>query len=144
MTSDGSSPPFVLHSRLCAAEGRDRPPLRRCDLPSDSPQERGPLASNRSHAARKFLACRAEAAITGAQTDLRLPGDVAHGLRQPFQPGSQGVADSCGIAICPGRLDQRPPRAPVAGQGETLPSDRIAGRALRRDKKLLAAAKWVL
>jgi hypothetical protein len=35
-----------------------------------------------------------------------------------------------GIAVCPGRLDERPPGAPVAGQGKALPPDRVAGRAL--------------
>ena len=34
-------------------------------------------------------------AITGAQTDLRLPGDIAHGIGQPFSIG-------------PGSLDERP------------------------------------
>jgi hypothetical protein len=55
----------------------------------------------------------AEAAIAGAQTDLRLPRDVPHGLGQPFEPRSQCLADPRGIAIGPRRLDQRPTRAPA-------------------------------
>ncbi len=91
-------------------------------------------AGDRSHDDRRLLARGAEAAIAGAQTDLRLPGDVTHGLGQPFEPGSQGIADSRRIAIGPGGLDQRPPRAPVARQSEALPSDGIAGRAFRWDE----------
>ena len=98
----------MLHSRLCAAEGRDRPPLSRRDLPSDGPQERGHLASNRSHDDRK----------------------------------PQGFADPGGIAIRPRGLDQRPPCAPVARQGEALPSDRIARRTLRWDKTEGRTLRW--
>jgi hypothetical protein len=56
------------------------------------------------------------------------------GFGQPLQPGSQGLADPSRIAIGPGRLDQRPPCAPIPRQGEALPPDRIAGRALRWNK----------
>jgi hypothetical protein len=49
--------------------------------------------NHRSHDDRQLLPRGAEATTAGAQTDLRLPGDVAHRLRQPFQPGSQGLAD---------------------------------------------------
>ena len=94
ITSDGSSPPFVLHSRLWAAARRGCPPLRWRDLPADCPQERSHLAGNRSHDDWKLLACGAEPTVTGAKADLRLPGDVAHGLRQAFEPGSQGIANS--------------------------------------------------
>ena len=111
ITSDGSSPPFVLRSRVCAAgEG---PPLRGRDFPSDGPQESGHFAGDRGDDDGRLLARGAEAAIAGSQTDLRFPRDVAHRLRQPFQPGSQGLADPSGIAIGPGCLDQRPLRPPV-------------------------------
>jgi hypothetical protein len=125
-SSDGSSPPFALRSRVCAAGERGRS-LRGRDLPSDRPQESGHLAGNRSHDDGRLLAHGAEAAIASAQTDLRLPGDVAHRLRQPFEPRPQGLADPCGITIGPRPLDQRPTSAPVARQGEALPSDCVAG-----------------
>ena len=52
----------------------------------------------------------------------------------PSNRALRSLADPGGIAIRPGRLDQRSTRAPIAGQGEALPSDPIAGRAFRRDK----------
>ena len=74
----------MLRSRVCAAGGESR--LRGRDLRSDGPQESGHLAGDRSHDDGKLLAYGAEAAVTGAKTDLRLPGDVADGLGQPFEP----------------------------------------------------------
>ncbi len=118
-------PTFVLRSRVCAAGERGRS-LRGRYLPSDRPQESRHLAGDRGHNDGRLLARGAEATIAGAQTDLRFPGDVAHRLGQPFEPRSQGLADPCRITIGPGRLDERPPRAPVACQGEALPFDCVA------------------
>ena len=42
----------------------------------------------------------------------------------------------------PGRLDQRPPRAPVARQGEALSPDRIAGRTVRPEGKEGHRLSW--
>ena len=93
-----------------------------------------PKETPQSHFETEIDTCAAQATITGAQSDLRSPGDVAHGLRQPLQPGSQGLADPGGVAISPGRLNERPPGAPVAGPGEAFPPDRISGGALRWNK----------
>ena len=121
----------MLRSRVCAA-GRELFTGR--DLPPDSPKKGGHLPSDCRHDDGQLFTRGAEAAIASAQTDLRLPGDVAHGLGQPFEPRSQGLADPRRITIGPGRLDERPPRAPVACQRKTHPSDCIAGRTLRGTK----------
>ena len=137
----------MLHSRLCAAERRrGRPGLRWRDLPPDGPQECSHFAGNRSHDDRKLLACRVEPAIMGAKADLRLPGDVAHGLRQSFEPGSQGArslaSDSdrsrlprpapAARAGCP--LDVRPFRRMVS------PVELSAGTRPRKDISCLGVS----
>ena len=93
-----------------------------------------PVVQHRGNDAAAKLVFRVLAVPVPDVNPLDRRGDVAYGLRQSFQPGTQGVAHSCRIAIGPGCFDQRPPRAPVARQGEALPSDRIAGRALRWDQ----------
>ena len=100
----------------------------------DGPQERRHFAGDRRHDDGQLLARGAEPAVAGAKADLRFPGDIADGLRQSLQSGSQSLGDPCGIAICPGRLDQSAAGTAVARQGEAFPPDRLAGRTLRWDK----------
>ena len=104
------------------------------DFPSGGPQESRHFAGDRRHDDGRLFARGAEAAITSAQTHLRLPGDVTYWLGQAFEPRSQGLADPRWITIGPSRLDERSPRSPIARQSEALPSDCIACRAFRRNK----------
>jgi hypothetical protein len=63
----------------------------------------------------------AEAAIAGAEPDLRLPGDVAHRFGQPLEPGSQGVADPGREAVGPRGLDEGPTGPAVPGEHQVYP-----------------------
>ena len=122
----------MLRSRVCAAGEH-----RVYRGATSRPMAHRKAAISRAIAATTtggFFARGAEAAITSAQTHLRLPGDVTHWLGQPFEPRSQGLADPRWITIGPSRLDERSPRSPIAGQSEALPSDCVACRAFRRDK----------
>src|SRR5436305_804418 len=77
-----------------------------------------------------FLPAATEAAITGAQSHLRLPGDIKDCFRQPLEAYPEGLADPGGVAIGPSSLDQRSPGASIASERQTRAPDCIAGRAL--------------
>src|SRR5687768_8862068 len=82
---------------------------------TNRPQEGGHLACDRGHDyALPFAACH-ELAVTAAQAQLGLPGDVAHRLGQIGLPLLQQPALAGREAVGPGALDQYSPRPTVAG-----------------------------
>jgi hypothetical protein len=78
----------TFDNRMRAACGLSGPPLcsRSCrggDVPRDRPQKRRHLAGDRGNHHGEFFASGGEPAITGAQANLRLPGDRANRLGRP-------------------------------------------------------------
>ena len=79
----------------------------------------------------RFLPAAVRPTVTGAQANLRLPGDCANRFGQPLEPRLQGLADAGRIPVAPGTLDQYPPGTFVAGQCETGTPNPLASRPLR-------------
>src|SRR6516225_1311314 len=69
------------------------------------------------------LAAAGEFAIARAQSELRLPGDLADQLGLALLPEQQVTADPGREAVGPGRLDQQPASRVIAGFGDAAASD---------------------
>src|ERR1700738_1318684 len=101
--SDGSQAPPVdvitrfLRSAWCEPH-----------LPSDGPDETGQLAGDRGGGNMGRLAGAGEPAITRAQPDLPLPGDVTDGPRLVLLPQQQLAAEPSREAVPPGSLATKP------------------------------------
>ena len=120
------------------------------DVLRDRPQKRRHLAGNCGNDQRTLFADGGEPTVTGAQANLRLPGDFANRFGQPLEPRLQGLADAGRIPVAPGTLDQYPPGTFVAGQcvrparrtrspvdrsDGTRPRKAISGRGLSNRRK---------
>src|SRR6516165_8441419 len=97
------------------------------DVLRDGPQKRRHLAGNCGNDQRTLFAGGGEPTVTGAQGNLRLPGDCANRFGQTLEPRLQGLADAGRMAIAPSTLDQHPPGTFVASQCETAPPNPLAG-----------------
>ena len=80
-------------------------------------KESGHFARDRGDDHGWLLGGGDEPAIAGAETELRLPGDGAHGFRQLLKSDAQSLADACRVAVSPRTLDEYAPGPPIAGQG---------------------------
>src|SRR5919106_5615554 len=100
--------------------------------PGDRPDEAHHLTGDRRGHHYLRFAGRREAAVTVAEAQLRLPGDLADRLGQAFDPVEQLAADPGLHAVGPGALDQDPAGMGVAGLGDAAAADVRAARALRR------------
>src|SRR4051812_46741734 len=96
--------------------GSRRGSAHRFDLMADGPKKGGHLAGDRGDDHRWLLAGRGEPAVSGAEPDLALPGDVANGLWQPLEASAQGLADARRVAVSPRSFDEHAAGAPVAGK----------------------------
>ena len=97
--------------------------------PTETPPSRGQLCGNDQ---RTPFAGGGEPTGTGAQANLRLPGDGANRFGQPLEPRLQGLADAGRMPVAPGTLDQDPAGTFVAGQCETGAPNPLASRPLGR------------
>src|SRR6516162_7158811 len=82
--------------------------MRRARRVRDRPQKRRHLAGNCGNDQRTLFAGGGEPTVTGAQANLRLPGDCANRFGQSLEPRLQGLADAGRIPVAPGTLDQYP------------------------------------
>src|SRR5215467_14064307 len=114
-----------------AITGLLRSARRRRHAPGDGPEEACQLTGDRGSDDIGRLAAASELAITGAQSQLCLPGDLADrpGLLLLSEP--QLTADPSWEAVGPGRLDQQPAGRAVAGLGEAAAFDAGTARMLR-------------
>ena len=78
------------------------------DVLRDRPQKRRHLAGNCGNDQRVLFAGGGEPTVTGAQANLRLPGDFTNRFGQPLEPGLQDLAEAGRIPVAPGTLDQYP------------------------------------
>jgi hypothetical protein len=96
---------------------------------------------------RTLFAGGGEPTVTGAQANLRLPGDGANRFGQPLEPRLQGLADAGRIPVAPGALDQYPPGTFVAGQCETGTPNPLAvlrpASGLLLSRRLTAGGDWI-
>src|SRR6266478_2942741 len=116
---------------LDAITGFFRSAGRRRHAPGDGPDEAGQLTGNRGSDDIGRLAATGELAIARAQSQLRLPGDLADRLGLLLLPEQQFAADPGREAVGPGRLDQQPAGGTVAGLGEAAAFD-AGGRSNAR------------
>src|SRR6266436_3373398 len=105
---------------------------RRRHAPGDGPDEAGQLAGDRGRDDVGRFAAAGKLAITRAQPQLRLPGDLADRLGLLLLSEQQFTADPGREAIGPGRLDQQPTGGTIAGLGEAAAFDAGAARMLGR------------
>src|SRR6266498_3640044 len=112
-----TAPPALPGSRM--SYGSPAPPLNRImlvfrsacrhgDMPGDGPDKARQFAGDRSGDDIGRLAGAGEPAITGAQPQLGLPGDLADRPRLALLPEQQLAADPRREAVTPGGLDQQP------------------------------------
>src|ERR1700730_12905785 len=93
---------------LDAITGSFRSARCRRHAPGDGPDEAGQLAGDRGGDDVGRLAGARELAIARAQSQLRLPGDLAEWLGLLLLPQQQLAANPGRETVTPGRLDQRP------------------------------------
>src|SRR6516225_6132501 len=117
MSSGSLAPPLDAITRL------SRSAHRRRHEPGDGPDEAGQLAGDRGGDDIGRLAAAGEFAIARAQSELRLPGDLADQLGLALLPEQQVTADPGREAVGPGRLDQQPASRVIAGFGDAAASD---------------------
>src|SRR5215831_11130822 len=102
-----------------AITGFWRSARRRRHAPGDGPDEACQLTGDRGSDDISRLAAAGELAVARAQSQLRLPGDLADRPWLLLLPQPQLAADPGWEAVGPGRLDQQPAGRAVAGLGET-------------------------
>src|SRR6266404_1379750 len=125
--SDGSlAPPSDAITGFLRSAGRRR------HAPGDGPDEAGQFTGDRRRDDIGGLAAAGELAIARAQSELRLPGDLADRLGLLLLPEQQFAADPGREAVGPGRLDQQPAGGTVAGLGEAAAFDAGTARMLGR------------
>src|SRR5882724_8750429 len=117
---------------LDAITGFFRSAGRRRHAPGDGPDEAGQLTGNRGSDDIGRLAATGELAIARAQSQLRLPGDLADRLGLLLLPEQQFAADPGREAVGPGRLDQQPAGGTISGLGEAAAFDAGTSRMLAR------------
>src|SRR5437879_8001546 len=98
-----------------AITGFFRSARRRRHAPGDGPDEAGQFTGDRGRDDIGRFAAAGELAIARAQSQLRLPGDLADRLGLALLPEQQLAADPGRDAIGPGCLDQQPASGVVAG-----------------------------
>src|SRR4051812_26973707 len=119
-----TAPPALPGSGM--SSGSPAPPLYRImpvfrsacdhrDMPGDGPDKARQFTGDRSSDDIGRLAGAGEPAISRAQPQLRLPGDLADRLGLALLPEQQLAADPGREAVTPGGLDQRPAGGAVAG-----------------------------
>lgn len=91
------------------------------------PQKRSDLARDRNGRHGAALAFGDEPPITRAKASLGLPGNIADLLRQECLASLMFVADTSGMTVGPGRLNQGFARADVARSGDPALTPRLAG-----------------
>src|SRR5215469_12091109 len=103
---------------------------RQRHAPGDGPDEACQLADDRGGDDIGRLAGAGELAIARAQSELRLPGDLADRPRLLLLPQPQLAADPGRETVTPGRLDQQPTGGVVAGLGKAAASEAGTARML--------------
>src|ERR687892_1170775 len=101
------------------------------DHPGDRPDEAHHLTGDRGGHDYLGFAGRRQAAVTIAEAELSLPGDLADRLGQTLEPVEQLAADPGLHAVGPGALDQDAAGMGVAGLGDAAAADTRAARVLR-------------
>ena len=97
---------------------------------------RKPFEVDELHAALRGLVewgvvcLEAHSTITSAESDLGSASDVADGLWQPFNAGSQGLTDACWIAIGPCPFDENAASTAIAGERKASSPHGVTGRTL--------------
>src|SRR5690242_14728385 len=87
-------------------------------LASNIPDKAGELAGDRHADLIRLQLATAQLSVATRQTQLRPPGDVAHGFALAFLADLHLTADTRREAVIPGRLHQHAPRVRVTGFGD--------------------------
>src|SRR5205085_11476442 len=109
-----------------------RSACRHRDMPCDGPDKACEFTGDRSGDDIGRLASAGEPAIPRAQSQLRLPRNLADRLGLALLSEQQLTADPCREAVTPGGLDQQPAGGAVAGLGKTAAFDARSARMLGR------------
>src|SRR5437773_3190778 len=110
-----ASPPRVGRRSHAGSRLPDRALRRDGLLFGDRPHESDELTRDGGGNRVRMLAPRQHLPVAPTQAHLRAPGDVANGFRQMLLPGLDLFRHLGPMAIRLGRLDEGPPRMPVAG-----------------------------
>jgi hypothetical protein len=120
---------FFLYLRLCFCFFMFSSCYRLYGL-TDGPDKGYQLTGDGGDNSLLGLASGQEAAITGAEPQLRLPGNLADVFRQALLALEQGPGDPGSQALGPSSFHQDPPGMAIAGFGDTAPAHRGAAGVL--------------
>src|SRR6266542_3447842 len=98
----------------------------------DRPHESDELTRDGGGNRVRMLAPRQHLPVAPTQAHLRAPGDVANGFRQVLLPGLDLFRHLGPMAIRLGRLDEGPPRMPVAGLRDAAEAAPVGAGILAR------------
>src|SRR5207249_3177065 len=111
----------------------------------DRPHESDELTRDGGGNRVRMLAPRQHLPVAPTQAHLRAPGDVANGFRQVLLPGLDLFRHLGPMAIRLGRLDEGPPRMPVAGLRDAAEAAPVgAGILARGEAEILHELRRVL
>src|SRR5277367_777727 len=104
------------------------------DVHPDGPDEAKQFAPHRGHDLLVRHASLGKSSIALMQSVLGFPGDLFHGLLDPFLPCSQRAVDPRPMPIGPRRFDEHASKMTVASLGDSSPTRLAAARVLARHR----------
>ena len=125
---------FVRSSVYCPLTNWSRHLWCGLDRACDGPDKSHHLARDGDSDDIGGFAARAQPTISGAESNLRFPPDVANDFWQRLNAIDLVTADARLHPVSDGAFDQRAPGVGVAGLGDAAPSDGLATRSLARDQ----------